>query len=196
MAFCKNCGVQIADNVTFCTNCGASMNTVPTNNGMPQPAQQMQQPMQQSMQQPMQQAYRPAPKQPSNFMPDRTANFDPADIKKTKGLNIFSYIGMLFVLPAILCKGSKYTKFHVNQGLLVFLLSSICHGFVSVLATLFGWVVSAGAYSLYTPSRIILLVFTILLFSVVGAYMTLGIINVATGKAKELPLIGKLHIVD
>ena len=29
MAFCKNCGTQIADNATFCANCGASANAQP-----------------------------------------------------------------------------------------------------------------------------------------------------------------------
>lgn len=48
--FCPNCGVEISDNATVCSSCGANLNEI----NQEQPSQQTQQP-QQSFQQPPQQ---------------------------------------------------------------------------------------------------------------------------------------------
>ena len=37
MAFCRNCGNHLADNVTFCPNCGTAQNTGSTMNTTPAP---------------------------------------------------------------------------------------------------------------------------------------------------------------
>ena len=64
MAFCKNCGTQIADDATFCGNCGTAVNAAPAPQAAPvqQPAYQaapVQQPVYQAA--PVQPVYQAAP---------------------------------------------------------------------------------------------------------------------------------------
>ena len=66
MAFCTNCGTQVADGASFCANCGSPLQTAPEQ--AQQPAQQAgqqpaQQPYQQTAQQQYQQPYQQQPYQ-------------------------------------------------------------------------------------------------------------------------------------
>lgn len=103
-----------------------------------------------------------------NNTADTTAEYDPADIEANKVMGILAYIWILFLVPLLAAPNSKFARFHANQGLILFIASIIC-GIIPVV----GWILS-----------IVLLVFAVL-----------GIINAAQGKAKELPLIGKIKIL-
>jgi uncharacterized membrane protein len=82
---------------------------------------------------------------------------------------------LIFFLPLIACPDSRYARFHANQALLVFLLG-LAAGVINIIPIL-GCVVSVIAY-----------VFTIVL-------IIMGMVNAFGGKAKELPLIGKIKII-
>lgn len=79
--FCKNCGKQIADNVTNCPYCGAStanmkgtaqQPTMPYQQAYQQPYQQpYQQAYQQPVQQPVQQPYQQPYQQPVQAAPEK-----------------------------------------------------------------------------------------------------------------------------
>ena len=112
--------------------------------------------------------------------------YDPNDIQQTKSIAWLSYLGILFLIPMFVYKDSPYTKFHVNQGI-VFLIFDVAGGIVlSILSAILifvpiaGWILAS------------LLSFAFWIFAVVLCVM--GIINAATGKAKPLPLIGKITI--
>ncbi len=114
--------------------------------------------------------------------PDQTHMYDTQDIQNNKIWAALSYLGILFILPLLVNNGkSRYGKFHANQGLILFiacLLSGIACAILALIPIL-------GAFLSLIPT----LVVTIL--------MIIGIINGATGKAKELPLIGGLlHVLD
>ena len=93
---------------------------------------------------------------------------------------VLAYIGILFLIPLLAAKDSKFARFHANQGLILFLagiVASIASG-ILVWIPVIGWLIS------------ILLSIALLVF------MILGIVNAAQGKAKELPLIGGIKILQ
>lgn len=100
--------------------------------------------------------------------------FDPADIEKNKTIAGLAYL--LFFLPLISCPDSRYGKFHANQGLLL-LIFGIGGGFILGLIPIIGTILA-----IFYP--IVVMVFGII-----------GLVNGFQGKAKRLPLIGKINII-
>ncbi len=101
-------------------------------------------------------------------------NFDPADIEASKTMAGLAYI--IFFLPLIVCPGSAYGKFHANQGLLLLIVSfagSMIFSFIPII----GW--------------IMLPFFGIAVF----VFFVMGLINALQGKAKRLPIFGKINII-
>lgn len=111
--------------------------------------------------------------------PDTTAEYDAADIEQNKVMGILSYIFILWLVPLLAAPQSKFARVHANQGLVLFLADLVCGviGFVLNLIPLVGGILGW------------------LLGVVILVLMILGIVNAATGKAKELPLIGKIKLI-
>lgn len=88
--------------------------------------------------------------------------------------NIWAVIAyFIFFLPLLTeHKDDPYVKFHVKQGL-VLLLSFVVQMVIGIIPII-GWI---AAIVLWFGNIILLII---------------GVINAATGKQKELPLIGKL----
>lgn len=107
--------------------------------------------------------------------PDSTSDYDPADVENYKIISLFAYLGILFLVPLIAGKDSKYARFHTNQGIILFIFSVI----LAFLARFphVGWI--------FSVAEVMTVIFAIL-----------GIINAVTGKARELPFIGKFRILD
>lgn len=107
--------------------------------------------------------------------PDTTADFDATDIAENKGISILCYFGLLLLIPLLTRPESKFVRFHSNQGL-IFMLLGIA---VSILAPIpvLGWVIGVVGS-----------IFMLICF-------ILGIVNCVNGKAKELPLIGKIRLI-
>jgi uncharacterized membrane protein len=100
--------------------------------------------------------------------------FDPADIEKNKtiaGLGI-----IIFFLPLIACPESRYGRFFANQGLLLFILG-VGGSIILSLIPIIGW---------------ILLPFFSIGVLILGI---IGLINGLSGKAKEIPLIGRFRLL-
>jgi uncharacterized membrane protein len=160
MAFCTKCGAFVDDTAAFCTSCGAQTGSGAASGG--------------------------GAEQQSTFdrvtnTEDVTSAFTPEDIEKNKAMAIFSYIGILVIVPILAAKDSPYAKFHSNQGLVL----------------LIAWVI----YSIITGviNNILNLLALRMIFSLASllfiALAVLGIVNAAGGKAKKLPLIGELTII-
>ncbi|MFV0351644.1 MAG: hypothetical protein ACK5JF_04945 [Oscillospiraceae bacterium] len=119
--------------------------------------------------------------------PDQTSQFDPADIAANKGMAILSYLGFLFLIPLLAAPNSRFARFHVNQGLVLF-IAEAAYGIVyGVLTTIFyaiSWVLGAIFSAVLGLVGIVFFVFLII-----------GILNAANGKAKTLPLIGNISII-
>ena len=160
MAFCKNCGNQLDDNTTFCPNCGTKLEAPAFG--------------EQSAPEENKYDFSNKVEEVMNT-PDSTAEFTQEDIESNKVYALLSYLGILFLVPLLAAKESRYAQFHANQGIVLFIFAIAC-GVVNVIPLL-GQIVSGIGY-------LAVLIFTIL-----------GIVNAATGKAKELPLIGKIRII-
>ncbi|TQS75088.1 hypothetical protein DX933_08870 [Ornithinibacillus gellani] len=100
------------------------------------------------------------------------------DVQKNKGMAILAYIGLLFIVPLLAAKESKYAMYHVNQG---------------IILSLFG-------IGLYVVGTILPVIGWLLILPVVSiAWLVmaiLGILNAANGKEKPLPIIGKYKIIS
>lgn len=91
---------------------------------------------------------------------------------------VLSYFGIAVLVPIIFKMNVKFVRFHVNQGLVLFILESllsVAYGFVGGIPIL-AMVVS-------------------LLRLLCVAFMLFGAISAVLGKEKPLPLVGKIHLI-
>lgn len=109
---------------------------------------------------------------------DSTSLYDRSDIENNRIISLVSYLWILFLLPIFLARGSKFARFHANQGLVLF----IC-------TTVFG--ILAGVLSKIPVINIIVWLVEILFFVIT----VIGILNALAGRAKELPIIGGIKII-
>lgn len=126
-----------------------------------------------------------------NKTADTTAEYDAKDIEQNKVLSLFAYLGILFLIPLLAAKDSKFARFHTNQGLVLFIAAIAWSVVYSILTTVLGFILLSGAAGLY--SLIVMLLGLIYLVFTVLAII--GIVNALTGKAKELPIIGKFKLL-
>ncbi len=114
--------------------------------------------------------------------PDDSAMYDTQDIQDNKIWAALSYVGILFILPLLINGGSsRYAKYHANQGFILFLADIIA----GIVGAILGLIPVLGGLLSALVSLCLL------------ALMIIGIINGASGKAKQLPLIGGLlHVFD
>ena len=94
--------------------------------------------------------------------------------QKNTGMAIVAYI--LFFIPLFTdAKKDPFVKYHVKQGLLIFL------GWIAI--AILSWIVGWYFYTLWILIRLLNLVVFVL--------MVIGIINASQGKQVPLPIVGK-----
>lgn len=112
--------------------------------------------------------------------------YDEEDIKQNKTMAGLAYI--LFFLPLIVCKDSRFGRFHANQGLLLLILSVAGYIAISIVTTILATI----TWRLFG--------FITLLYSIYGLFIMAvaiyGLVNGLNGKVKELPVIGKYRIIQ
>ena len=162
------------DSAEFCPTCGTA-NEPAAPYGAQQPAQQS--------------------GQPNSFQnmlntPDATAEYDPNDIANNKMMAVFSYLGILLLIPWFAAPNSKFARFHAKQGLVLcivdvgyIIISAILSAVIKVETSF--WGVSYRT----TPGWLTAILWLISL--PIFALAILGIVNAVKGKAKQLPVIGK-----
>lgn len=111
---------------------------------------------------------------------NHTSEFDTADIEANKVISALAYLGILFFLPLVAAKDSKFGRFHANQGL-IFFITAIALNIVT-------WIITA----IIAPVGVIV---SLLVWLIDLALLLYGIINTAKGQAKELPIIGKFRFI-
>ena len=114
--------------------------------------------------------------------PDTTEEYDPEDINKNKVMAILSYLSWLVLIPLIAGRESKFVKFHVNQGIVLAISELIALFIVRILKGLpyIGFVFGI----LGSAVTIVCLILAVI-----------GMVNASNGKAKELPLVGKIRLI-
>ncbi len=115
--------------------------------------------------------------------PDTTEQYEMKDIEENKPYAFCSYLLVLFLIPLLARPGSKFARFHTNQGIVLFIMGVI----VAVLSWLLSLIPLVGGIVAWVVGTLGGL--AVLALSVVG------IINSATGRAKELPLIGNVRFL-
>ena len=169
MKKCINCGAELADDAVKCTSCGAEQDASSAGNGTNKNFDQGE-----NLGKKISDEFNKF-----NSTKETTSEYDASDIENNKVYAILSYIGILFLVGLIAAPKSKFARFHVNQGLVLFIaevLLGVVSGIVSfipVVSTVVGTL--AGLLSL--------------------VYLCIGIYNTASGRAKELPLIGGISLI-
>jgi uncharacterized membrane protein len=97
------------------------------------------------------------------------------DAEKNKLMGILAYI--IFFIPILAAKESKFAMYHANQGLVLFLLA-IAVNVVGGIIPFIGW------FLILPLGNLAVVVLAII-----------GIINSAKGETKPLPLIGGIVIL-
>jgi uncharacterized membrane protein len=99
---------------------------------------------------------------------------DPSDVQSNKGMAILAYI--IFFIPLLAAKDSKFAMYHANQGLVLF-LAAVASNIVLSMIPIIGWILLPFAYL------------------AIVVFIIIGIMNAANGRNKPLPLIGGINIL-
>ena len=180
MSYCKKCGTQLEESTAFCPSCGTTISTA-TITDTAQGHKDWQQSTVQATEA-LQKSF-----QKFNDTKDATEEFDSHDIQQGKFLAFLSYIGILVLVPIFGSQNSKFIRFHANQGLILFIfevLFTIANSITIGIISLVSWRLGVFVGNI-----------TGLMYWIIFGYAILGIFNVISGKAKELPLIGGIRIL-
>ena len=119
---------------------------------------------------------------------DEADQMDPYDVRGGKTAAVFAYLGPLLLIPLFTGKESDFRRFHANQGLLLLIF-----GALSFLSTeIAGWLFSMIPLFGEVIAALLLAVWCLVFLSGI----LWGILSAAGGKAKPLPIIGKLRILS
>lgn len=105
-----------------------------------------------------------------------------------KVVNALSYTGILFFLPLVVCP--EEGKFHANQGLIALIVDIVFHAVGGILGGLSGLPLVGGLIG------IIGTVFGWAAWLVMAGILVFGIINVVNGKQAEIPVVGKINLIN
>ncbi len=167
MANCKSCGSVLPENANNCPNCGAQVTTASDA---------------------INNAANAIGEQYKKIEgADTTAQYDQAELKENKVIFVLAYLWILFFLPLVACPDSKAGKFHANQGLLLLITGIILGVACSILGAClafipFGWIITSIVSSVVGLFTLILAI--------------IGIVNVINNRVVELPLIGKINLIN
>ncbi len=117
----------------------------------------------------------PAPAPTPTSTPASNPQPNKEDAEKNKAMAIIAYI--IFFIPLLAARDSKFAMYHANQGLNLFLLAVAGNIILGIIPFL-GWFLMATIFP------IVIFVFAIM-----------GIINASKGEMKPLPLIGKFELI-
>lgn len=105
-------------------------------------------------------------------------NIDKQEAEEGKVLSIFAYI--IFLIPLLAGGDNQFTKFHTNQGLVLFLTSLA----VVIVSNILSFIIWPVGFLVSTVGSLGIL-----------ALMIIGIINVVNLEAKPLPIIGGITLI-
>ena len=174
MPFCGKCGAEVPEGTKFCGVCGAEVAGGPAQQAAPAGA-----PIGAPMGVPVQ-------------------TDDVKDAADNKAMGILAYFCALVFIPMFAAKNSKFARFHTVQGFNLFLLWVAnwvvfgLLGLIRVTRTASAW----GVPYTYQGSPAIFGILSWIISVGITVLAIIGIVNAAQGKKKELPVIGKLHILD
>lgn len=113
---------------------------------------------------------------------DTTSRYSPEDINNNKAMAILAYLSWLVLIPLFAARESPFARFHVNQGLALAIVEIICWIVFGILSRipLIGWLFAIIEWLISLACLILAII---------------GIVNAVNGRARELPVVGKILIV-
>lgn len=111
---------------------------------------------------------------------DNTGNSNQNDQSNTILFSILSYIGILWLIPLLVEKNDKVVRFHVNQGIVLFIFDIIGSIAVGILSAIFVFIPVISFLGVVIASLFGILCFVL---------MIIGIVNAANKSEKPLPII-------
>jgi len=117
---------------------------------------------------------------------DNTGNSNQNDQSNTILFSILSYIGILWLIPLSVEKNDKVVRFHVNQGIVLFIFDIIGSIAVGILSAIFVFIPVISFLGVVIASLFGILCFVL---------MIIGIVNAANKSEKPLPIIGKFQVL-
>ena len=103
-----------------------------------------------------------------------------------KVYSVLAYFGLLWLVPAIAGK-THFSKFHANQGLVLFIVEAVLGIITAILFLIIGKIPFIGGLVTGILGGVIGLIFLV--------YAIIGIVNVVNGETKPLPVIGVVNII-
>ncbi len=102
-------------------------------------------------------------------------------IQEGKGLAWLSYFGILFLIPLLIQNDNPYTKHHVIQGVILFIVGLLPF-----------WILSFLYYRMISFAIFLLGLLNLFVCLVIFVFVIIGIIKAATGKFWRVPFIGEI----
>ena len=100
---CPKCSAELNSNEKFCPKCGAKLEENGFNDAINNVSEKFEQ---------------------FNNTADTTYEYSKDDISKNRAFAILAYIGLLFLVPLLAAPNSPFARYHTNQGLLLFIVST------------------------------------------------------------------------
>ena len=186
--YCPNCGIPLEEGAQQCRLCKTPIVTgevIPPNRSYVQQDdvydQQTQYNQDGGYGQQTQYNQNSGYSQKIDYQSNGAGNKQPAKEVITNADRIFAvmaYVGFFVIVPILFRPNSRFVRFHVNQGLVLFLIDSIM--------MLIGGVVG-GVWIMVKVLDVIQWLCYVM--------MILGILFALQGREKELPLIGKIKLL-
>ncbi len=159
MAFCGKCGKKMEDGAKFCPACGASTK-LPDQGSSP---------------------YAPP------VVPDAPGQADIRDAQENKVMAVLAYFGPLVLIPIFGASGSKFARYHSNQGLVLLIFEialSIVYSILTSILYAISWRLGASISSILG-----------LVFFIPTILAILGILHACKGEKTPLPVIGGIKLL-
>lgn len=121
---------------------------------------------------------------------DETSCFKQSDIESNSTLAVLSYIPFMFFIPMIIKPTSGYLRYHGIQGLTMFLTFAGLE-FVDVLLCAIANAAVPGVAGSYISIAVTLIANLCVLLLI-----AIGIANAVKGYARELPIIGRIRLLN
>ena len=130
---------------------------------------------------------------------DNTKEHDKKDIEANKAMAILSYIGPLCLIPFFASKESKFAQFHAKQGLNLCIIeiavAILSHFLTSIFEIKQICNIGNIEYVCGVNNPLWITIPMNFVQIIIGIIALIGLIYACQGKAKELPIFGKIKII-